>query len=348
MKSKNYRKKTRPARNLSERQNTGSRQTKISWWRILKIDSLLQGGGWLTSKQISGAIEDSSYSIRTMQRDIDFMRNTLNAPIESGRKGYRYTEPNFFIKSIPLSEGEAFALTVLNPLLEQYRNTSLEGQLRSVFTKITACLPDRITLDVSFLDPKLTFIPDQAENIHPDCFQTVFDSLKTCRTLSFEYRPLQKSTYMERKLDPYHVVCQRGNWYVLGHCHDKDDVRIFSLSRMRNISVTNGRFEIPADFKVSDYFDAEMGVWLNGGKTLTVELLFSQEVGTYALNRIWHSDQVVEERKDGSVYVKFSTDQRQELLRWVLGQGHTVKVLAPPEFADEVRKEAAQVAAMYS
>ena len=87
-----------------------------------------------------------------------------------GRQGYRYTEPNFFIKSIPLFEGEAFAITVMNPLLEQYRNTPLEKQLRSVFSKIASCLPDRITVDTSFLTPKITFIPDRAETISPDCF----------------------------------------------------------------------------------------------------------------------------------------------------------------------------------
>lgn len=31
------------------------------------------------------------------------MLDTLHAPIESDYRGYRYTEPNFFIKSIPLT-----------------------------------------------------------------------------------------------------------------------------------------------------------------------------------------------------------------------------------------------------
>ena len=347
MKGKREGKKKQAVRKPSGRKKEGSRQTKISWWRIIAIDGILQGGRCYTAKQISERIEDGSYDPRTIQRDIKFLRESLNAPIESSRQGYRYTEPNFFIRSIPLSEGEAFALTVMNPLLEQYRNTPLEDQLRAVFTKITACLPDRITLDTTFLDPKVTFIPDQMEVISRDSFQTVFDSLKSCRTLRFEYRPLQKSTYMERELDPYHAVCHRGNWYVLGRCHDKGDVRIFSLGRMRKISMTDGGFEIPKDFKVSNYFDAEMGVWLNGGKPFTVELLFSREVGTYALNRMWHSEQYVEEREDGSVYVRFTTDQKQELLRWVLGQGHTVKLLAPPELVEDVRAEALRMAQMY-
>jgi len=275
------------------------------------------------------------------------MRDTLNAPIESGRQGYRYKESNFFIKSIPLSEGEAFSIAVMNPLLEQYRNTPLEKQLRSVFGKITSCLPEKISVNTSFLDPKITFIPDGAENISPECFQTIFDAMKSCHTLQFAYRPLQKSTFMERKIDPYHAVCQRGNWYVLGRCHDKGDVRIFSFARMKNLTIQKETFCVPKDFKASDYFDAEMGVWLSDKTPLEVELLADSSIGTYVLNHIWHREQVVEERPDGSVYVKFQTTQKQEVLRWVLGQGHTVKVLAPRELADEVRAEAAKVAAMY-
>lgn len=319
------------------------RQKKINAWRILEIDSYLQTGKSYTAAQLAKLIAkngfDDEFTPRTIQRDIEYMRLYLRAPIESDFQGYRYSEPNYFIKSIPLTEGEAFSVAVLNPLLEQYRNTPLENQLRSVFKKITECLPKRISVDTSFLNPKITFIPDRTENIDPSFFQTIFDSLKNCCTITFEYRPLQKTSYMERTLDPYHVVCQRGNWYVLGKCHNRNEVRIFSFSRMKNIKILKQKFAIPKDFKPSDYFDTEMGVWLSDKTPLTVELLVDKEIGTYALNRIWHSEQTVEERDDGSIYVKFQTTQRREVVRWVLGQGNTVKVLGPPELLKNIKEE---------
>ena len=82
-----------------------------------------------------------------------------------------------------------------------------------------------------------------------------------------------------------------------------------------------------------------MGVWLSDKTPLDVELLVDKEIGTYALNRIWHSEQTVEERDDGSIYVKFQTTQKREIVRWVLGQGHTVKVLGPQELVDEIKEE---------
>lgn len=336
------------------KKHQNSRFNQINYSRIAQIDDLLHSGNTFTVKQLTKLVrrtpdgpEDETFSTRTIQRDLEFMRDTLGAPIESGNDGYRYTEPNFFIKTIPITEGEAFSLAVLNPLLEQYRNTPLENQLRTVFAKITRCLPEKITIDTSFLDPKITFIPDRGEKIDSEFFQTVFDALKSCQTLSFDYRPLQKSTYMERKIDPYHVVCQRGNWYVIGFCHDKGDVRIFSLGRMKNLALMEQRFSVPKDFKPSDYFDAEMGVWLSNATPMTVELLIDREIGTFALNHVWRSEQLVEERADGSVYVKFATTQKQEIIRWVLGQGHTVKVLAPPELAEEIKAELKRTEELY-
>ena len=332
--------------------SASSKQTKLNSWRILEIDSYLQTGKSYTAAQLAKLVgshdaEKNEYSTRTIQRDLEYMLDTLHAPIESDYRGYRYTEPNFFIKSIPLTEGEAFSVAVLNPLLEQYRNTPLENQLRSVFKKITECLPERVSVDTSFLNPKITFIPDRTENINPTFFQTIFDSLKNFCSISFEYRPLQKTTFMERTIDPYHAVCQRGNWYVIGKCHDKDDVRIFSFGRMKNAVMTTEKFSIPKDFKTSDYFDSEMGVWLSDKTPLEVELLFDKEIATYATNRIWHSNQILEEREDGSVYLKFKTTQKKELLRFILGQGHTVKVLGPEELVEEVREELQRTEKMY-
>lgn len=323
------------------------RQIKINNWRIVKIDELLQSGRWYTAKEIAKSIEDGSYSSRTIQRDIEYMRDTLNAPIESDSRGYHYTEKNFFIKSIPLTEGEALSVAILNPLLEQYRNTPLENQLRSVFQKITNCLPNHITVDTSFLNPRITFIPDRIENIKPELFTTIFDAIKKGVSISFDYRPLQKPSFMERTIDPYHAVCQRGNWYVIGKCHDKEDVRIFSFGRMKNAVMTSKKFSIPKDFKTSDYFDSEMGVWLSDKIPLEVELLFDKEIATYATNRIWHSSQILEEREDGSVYLKFKTTQKKELLRFILGQGHTVKALGPEELVEEVKEELQRTEKMY-
>jgi predicted DNA-binding transcriptional regulator YafY len=178
-------------------------------------------------------------------------------------------------------------------------------------------------------------------------FEKIFTALKTNRTIAFEYRPLQKTTFMERTVNPYHAICQRGNWYFIGHCHDKKEPRMFSFSRARNAVLTKQHFNIPQNFKAEEYFDKAMGVFASARTSYTVELLIAGEIGTYALERQWHDTQKVEQREDGSVFVQFTTTQMPEVLRWVLGQGHTVKVLNPLELVEMVKGEIEKVRGMY-
>lgn len=322
------------------------RNNKVQRYRLLQIDEEIRSGKFPNATSLSKKIEVSS---RTIQRDIEYMRDMYNAPIEfdAYKNGYYYTEENFYIKSVPLSEGELFSVALFDQLLEQYRNTPLENDLRSVFKKIEMSLPNKITLDSSFLQNQTTFIPDQMGTINPENFSKIFSALKNRHVLDFEYRPLQKTTWMTRRINPFHAVCQKGNWYVMGFCHDKKDIRVFNFSRMQNVTESKEEFDIPEDFDPDKYFDKEIGIWLSATKKYTVELLISAEIGTFALERSWNKNQKIEQRDDGSVWVSFETTQLPEVKRWVLGQGKTVKVLNPPELIEQVREEVTAVLGMY-
>ncbi|GHT89419.1 WYL domain-containing protein [Spirochaetia bacterium] len=287
---------------------------------------------------------------RTIQRDIEYMRDMYSAPIEYDydHRGYYYSEPNFFIKSVLLTEGEFFSITLFDQMLEQYRNTPLENDLRRIFAKIAQSLPSTVSVQSAFLNNQMSFIPDAAGQVDPKVFKVIFTALKTKSTITFDYQPLSKETYMKRTVDPYHTISQKGNWYVIGLCHDKNEPRMFTFSRIQNTALTKKHFTIPPTFNPNDYFDKEMGVWASSREPVTVELLFNKEIRTFAIDRQWHSGQTVEQRKDGSVYVKFTTTQMPEVLRWVLGQGHTVKVLGPGELVNMVKDEAGKVRGMYA
>ena len=314
--------------------------------RISQIDDIIRRGTCPSASQIA---KELGVSLRTINRDLDVIRGYYYAPLEYDpiRRGWYYKDPNFFIKYIQIEEGELFCLALFDTLLMQYKNTPLEGKLSSVFEKIRKSLPAEVSIDSRFLDESLTYIPDALAPIKEEVFDSVFAGLKKKVTLSFEYKPLQKTTYMERKIDPYHIICQRGNWYVIGYCHLKKEIRIFTFSRMQNIQLTGDRFEVPEDFNAKDYIDKTMGVWLSAKIRYNVKLLFSSEIGTFAAEHIWHENQTVERNEDGSVIVSFETTQLPEIKRWVLGQGKTVKVLNPPELVQEILSEVESIKKIY-
>ena len=323
------------------------KQEKVKSWRLLEIDKILKSGQKATA---SGIAKELGVSSRTILRDLDYLRDMYQAPIEydANRKTFYYSQSNFYIESVPLTEGELFTIGLFDQLLDQYRNTPLENDLRNIFRKIVSCLPNSITVDSCFLENNVTYIPDQLGIIEKDTFTVIFKALQSCTTLQFEYRPLQKTSYMTRLLDPYHAVCQKGNWYIIGFCHDKNEVRVFNFSRMKNVVMTKDNFKVPSDFKPESFFDKEVGIWLSSKKEYEVKLLISKEIGTYAIDKRWHSNQVVKQNEDGSVLVSFKTSQLPEIKRWVLGQGATVEVLEPLELKNDILKEVNGILSLYN
>jgi predicted DNA-binding transcriptional regulator YafY len=325
------------------RKNT---EEKVKINRILKIDDAIRAKTYPNATTLAEQLEVTT---RTILRDIEYLRDMYSAPIEYdyNKRGFYYTEENFFIKSIILTEGELFSVALFDQMLEQYRNSPLEKQLRAIFDKILKSLPENVTLETIFSPSQTSFIPDAPVSIDPDVFEKIFTALKKRVTFSGEYRSLSRRDYIPHTLDPYHAVYHRGYWYVIAYSHDNDEIRTYLFSRFRKISLGKRKFALPADFDTSRYFDRQMGVLNTGGKTYTFEFILDKQIGMYAAERFYHNTQTVEQRPDGSVYVKFTTSQIAEVLRWALSQGDMIKVLSPPEFVETVKEKLKKAAKKY-
>lgn len=324
------------------------KEGKVQFWRLLKIDEQLRAKRFPTARSLA---KEFDVSKRTVERDIEFLRDRYEAPIEydHSKCGYAYTQETFFLKSLFLTDEELFSAAVFEKALQQYRNTPIEGRLKAVFAKLTELLPDdAVSVNTMWLGDSLTFIPEPSPEISPEIFDAVFSGVKARRAIRFLYRSLTQTEAAVRTCEPYHIVCQRGAWYVIGRCADKNEERIFSFSRMSEIEVLQDRlFELPAGFTVEQYIDKNVGVWLNRRKPFTVRLLFSASVSAFAEEHIWNEEQTVLVHEDKSVEVSFKTTQFEEMKRFVLGQGATVRVLEPAELVQAVQKEIEEMRSLY-
>jgi proteasome accessory factor B len=106
-------------------------EEKVRINRILMLDDAIRSGSYPNATILA---QKADVNPRTILRDIEYLRIMYNAPIEYDytRRGFYYTEPNFFIKSIVLTEGELFSVALFDQLLNQYRNTPLEAHLRAI------------------------------------------------------------------------------------------------------------------------------------------------------------------------------------------------------------------------
>ncbi len=328
------------------KQEKSKREEKVKKLRILEIDDLIRNGTYPNATSLGKKFEVSR---STIARDIDFLRDRYNAPLEYDqiKNGYHYTDSTFFIKSVMLSEGELFSISVIQPLLDQYRNTPIESSIKKIFVKLVDLLPTEVSVDSSFVNKDISFIPDALPQINEKVFSSIFESLHTKKTITFSYRSLNGTSWNERSADPYHVICQKGSWYMLAFCHKHNEVRMFSLARMRDVSITKEKFTVQKDFNPNNFFDPSFGVWSNKEQPVKIELEFSASINTLISERTWHDDQTLRQNKDGSVYLSFTSNQMQETLHWVLGFGDSVKVLNPPELIEQVKEEAKKICSKY-
>jgi proteasome accessory factor B len=100
-------------------------------------------------------------SVRTIKRDIDFMKNRLDLPIEFNveRNGYFFTKSVPHFPQMPMSEADTFALFIANKAIEQYRGTPLQQMLEATFRKLTGQLDEGMRFSLGNLDGVLSFRP---------------------------------------------------------------------------------------------------------------------------------------------------------------------------------------------
>ncbi len=311
---------------------------------IMEIDKAIRNGEYPNTNKMNQKL-GWSISRSTFGRYIDILRDTYNAPAEYDFKknGYYYTDPTYFMKQVMLKEGDLLSFSIILPLLEQYKNTPLEGSFRGLMQKITQMLPESITIDSALINDEVNFISEPVAKIQKGVFETVLKAAKLRKTLSLEYKRANEDQWQESAFDPYRLICQKGSWYLLGFSHRSEQIRIYAMPRIRSCKVTQKRFTIPQDFRLERHIDPQMGLWNNKGKSIKVELEFSKELKNYVTEREWHSGQKMRQNKDGTVYLSFSTNQITQTATWILSFAGACKVLNPPELKEQVVQAAKKI-----
>lgn len=311
---------------------------------ILKIDQAIRNDEYPNCNKLNNEY-GWGLSRSTLGRYINVLRDDFGAPVEYDfqKNGYYYTDKTFFIQQVMLKEGELLTLSTILPLLEQYKNTPMEESYRRLMAKLIEMLPDSITVDSALINNEVHFISDPITKLEKGVFENILKATKLHHTLQMDYKTAQNTDYAERQFDPYHMICQKGSWYLLGYSYHAEAIRLYAMPRIKNCKVTEKKFSIPKDFKLEDHIDIQMGAWGNSGEKFKVEIEFVKGLKTFVMERTWHDGQVMKENKDGTVYLSFETNQLSQVASWVLSFGGGAKVLNPKELKNRVADGAREI-----
>lgn len=231
---------------------------------------------------------------------------------------------DFFASPLRLTADQALALVAAGSTLEVTPGADPEGPLGRGLAKLAA---------------SLGLGPDEAIDIHlgdagSESLQALRSAARERHQVEIDYYSYGRDELTTRRIDPYRVIADQGQWYVSGWCHRAEGERLFRVDRVRAVRATDSRFEAPMRPPERGYdFDPE--------GTL-VRLRLDPSVR-------WVVDQyptiAVEDEPDGDTIVTLAVSARPWLERLLLRLGSAAVVVdldGDPENGEEVRRSAAR------
>jgi proteasome accessory factor BC len=167
------------------------------------------------------------------------------------------------------------------------------------------------------------------------------------KTITFDYYTMERDEEGSRRVDPYHLLFQGGEFYLLGYAHERKAIRVFRLSRIRGkvayATKAEHDFRRPPDFDPRGY--ANRAEWQLGEQIGTAEILLSERIAWQIERHFGRYGEIrpVDEEGSGDRIFLTSYAVPRMLVSWVLGLGEHARLLGGPELAEELARRLALI-----
>jgi len=313
--------------------------------RVQQIADLIEARGSVRAQELALAFNTSR---RTIYRDIE-----------------RLKEQGFQVEAFPGSNGgfrraartpnlahdftmeEACALLVAGNLAQENQALPSAGALDAALEKIWHSLSPASREEMQETLPNVSC--GQERIVDLDYLSTYLDILTKAITqqqvVHMAYYSLYRDSEELREVDPYHLYCQKGVWYVIAYCHYRQHMRVFRVERIKDLTMLERNFERPANFNLNSYLGHAWS--MIKGEKQCVEVRFSPPHSRFIAESKWHPSQKIEFCDDGSIIFSAEIEGLEEFARWVLAYGEYAEVLHPSALRDSMRESATKMLMYY-
>ncbi len=317
--------------------------------RFYKIDNLLQAH---TVVPIDRFLQELEVSPATFKRDLEYMRDRLNAPIQWSKAdgGYSYLSGNKTQQqSLPglwFNSSEAYALLMMQSLLSEMQPGLLGSHIEPLKARLRAVIESGHH-PAGDVESRVKLINVAARPVKDKNFEVVAAALLGRQRLQISYYSRARDDVSEREVSPQLLIHYRGNWYLGAWCHKQEAMRSFSMDAIQQASVLVKTSKSIPKTELDGFIGQGYGIFA-GNEVRWAKLRFSAERARWVSRELWHPQQRVIENKDGSLILEVPFTDLRELSMDILRQGRHVEVLEPLVLREEVKTELAKSLANYS
>lgn len=317
--------------------------------RFYKIEMLIRSRECVSFAALREALEVSP---ATLKRDLQYLRERMDAPIEydAAANGYRFGQQwrgqQHELPGVWFSEKELHALLTMHQLLSGLDEEGiLSRHLQPMFDKLTGMLGADAE-EAQEITRRVKLISTARRRVASEFFETVGSAVVQRRRLRIRYRKRGEGggTVSERELSPQRLVHYRNTWYLDAWCHRSEGLRRFALDAMEGAQLLEDKAKTVALKSLEAELDQGYGIFA-GGRAQQARLVFSAAAAQWVAHEEWHPSQTSRWLEDGRWQLEVPYVDATELLMDLLRHAGQVEVLAPPAlreaYAGRLREAAA-------
>ena len=323
--------------------------------RFYKIDQLLKDRKVVSFAALQEALGTSRAGLK---RDLAYMRDRFNAPIEYDREanGYRFgaprSGPRYELPGLWFNASEVLALLTTLRMLGDLQPGMLDGQIEPLRERLRAILGSgdhswqEVEQRIRIFQPERRTAGTQHRADVTRNFSTIAAAVLKRARLWIRHYNRKEDRETEREVSPQRLVHYRDNWYLDAWCHLRNDLRSFAVDAIRDAQLREGKAkEIPAP-ELDEHLGSGYGIF--AGKNIQwATLKFTPEAARWVSAQQWHPKQKSRTENDGSYVLEVPYSEDRELVMEILKYGLQVEVLSPPILRRLVAETLRQTAARY-
>lgn len=317
--------------------------------RFYKIEQLLHERKVVNFQQLQDAVEVSR---ATLKRDLQYLRDRLNAPIVYDRDlaGYRFDTPDRFaprhqLPGLWFNASEIHALLTMQNLLEEVQPGLLGPHIAPLQTRLKSLLgsqddaPEEITQRIRILHSG-----KRVANLQ--YFEMIASALLKRQRLLIHHYHRGKDQMTEREISPQRLIHYRSNWYLDAWCHLRKEIRSFAVDALHRAELIDKKARNVAKRDLDAVLGAGYGIFA-GNKVEWARLRFTPQHARWVATEQWHPQQKSSIDADGHYLLEVPYANPTELIMDILRHGAGVEVLGPSSLREAVRKELKAATAAY-
>lgn len=314
--------------------------------RIARIASLLKKNSCPTAEGLlreyenlsldDGKLMRAKYSLRTVYRDIDALRNEFGCPVRFDRRTNTYYLADHdwdFNCPANLSESAMLALIIGGRIAEDIFPDPVRGRIsRAVDEILKSNSPE--FLEKTLVNSMKVFAEGGVSE-NPGVFSMVFEAWQSHRRLHIIYDN-QNGSLSERDIDPHVLFLYQHEWRIKAYCHTRKDARTFVINRIKNASMLPNTFK--PDHGIIDSVTLDKIVSYK--KIPNVKIRLTGDAVKFAKANQMHSKQKITKKRDGSFLFFIPEVPAEVVVPWILSQKGEAVPLEPSKIVEAVRKGA--------